>query len=213
MIDPVNVKPPLVQRALDAADWLSLRAVWCGGMLLLAAAFTVSADVVARKLFAVSLGGSDELSGYAFAIGTAWAIAFALLRRVNVRVDALYGMLPGKLCALLDILALVALGVFAAYLARWSWEVLATSWALSSQSNSALKVPLWIPQSLWFAGLALFVATLVLLLARALGMLFAGNWAGVHELLGARSILEEAEEEAEYARGLQHADSKAGGHI
>ena len=203
MIDPVNVKPPLVQRALDAADWLSLRAVWCGGMLLLAAAFTVSADVVARKLFAVSLGGSDELSGYAFAIGTAWAFAFALLRRVNVRVDALYGMLPGKLCALLDILALVALGVFAAYLARWSWEVLATSWALSSQSNSALKVPLWIPQLLWFAGLAAFLATLALLLARSLKALFAGDWHAIHALVGARSIQEDAGEEAAYARGIE----------
>jgi TRAP-type C4-dicarboxylate transport system permease small subunit len=201
-------RPPPVQRALDAADWLSLRAVWFGGVLLLAAAFTVSVDVIARKLFTVSLGGSDELSGYAFAIGTSWAFAFALLRRVNVRVDALYQLLPKKLCALLDILALVALGVFVAYLARWSWEVLATSWALSAQSNSALKVPMWIPQSLWFAGLALFVVTLVLLLARALGMLFSGDWAGVHELLGARSVREEAEDEAEYARGLKHEGGK-----
>lgn len=208
MIERARVGRPLIRRALEAADWLSLRAVWVGGALLLAAAFTVSVDVIARKLFAVSLGGSDELSGYAFAIGTAWAFAFALLRRVNVRVDALYQLLPKKLCALLDILALVALGVFAAYLARWSWEVLATSWALSAQSNSALKVPLWIPQSLWFAGLALFVVTLALLLARALGMLFSGNWAALHELLGARSVREEAEDEAGYARGLTHEGGK-----
>ncbi|MBS0337041.1 MAG: TRAP transporter small permease [Proteobacteria bacterium] len=177
--------------------------------MLLAAAFTVSVDVIARKLFTVSLGGSDELSGYAFAIGTAWAFAFTLLRRVNVRVDALYQLLPGKLCALLDILALVALGAFVAYLARWSWEVLATSWALSAQSNSALKVPMWIPQSLWFAGLALFVVTLALLLARALGMLFSGDWAGVHELLGARSVREEAEDESGYARDLTRQGGKS----
>ncbi len=194
-----------VQRALEAADWLSLRAVWAGGVLLFAAAFTVSVDVIARKLFTVSLGGSDELSGYAFAIGTAWSFAFALLGRVNVRVDALYQLLPKPVCALLDILALVALGVFVAYLARWSWEVLATSWTLSAQSNSALKVPLWIPQTLWFSGLALFIVTLLLLLARALGLLFAGDWSGVNELLGARSVREEAEEEAEYARGLERA--------
>lgn len=192
----------MLDRALRAADWLSLRAVWAGGVLLLAAAFTVSVDVIARKVFTVSLGGADELSGYAFAIGSAWAFAFALLRRANVRVDALYQHLPRKACAVLDILALVALGVFVAYLANYAWEVLATSWSLSAQSNSALKVPMWIPQSLWVAGLALFLVTLLLLLARSMKALFTGDWAKIHELLGARSILEEADEEAAYAQRM-----------
>lgn len=193
----------MLDRALRAADWLSLRAVWAGGALLLAAAFTVSVDVIARKLFTVSLGGADELSGYAFAIGSAWAFPFALLRRANVRVDALYQHLPAKICALLDILALVALGVFVAYLARYGWDVLATSWSLSAQSNSALKVPMWIPQSLWVAGLALFLATLGLLLARSVKALLSGDWDKIRELLGARSILEEADEEAAYAAQMK----------
>jgi len=193
----------VLDRALKAADWLSLRAVWAGGALLLLAAFTVSVDVLLRKLFAVSLGGADELSGYAFAIGTAWAFAFALLRRANVRVDALYQHLPPKLCALLDILALLALGWFVAYLAYFGWQVLETSWSLSARSNSALKVPLWIPQALWFGGLAVFLATLALLLARSLQALLAGDWNAIHALLGARSIQEDAEEEAAYAREMQ----------
>lgn len=200
----------MLDRALRAADWLSLRAVWAGGALLLLAAFTVSVDVLLRKLFTVSLGGADELSGYAFAIGTAWAFAFALLRRANVRVDALYQHLPAKLCALLDILALLALGWFVATLAFYAWQVLETSWSLSARSNSALKVPLWIPQALWFGGLAVFLATLALLLARALQALLAGDWNAIHALLGARSIVEEAEDEAAYAREMQ-AGGKARG--
>ena len=193
----------MLDRALKGADWLSLRAVWAGGALLLLAAITVSVDVLARKLFSFSLGGADELSGYAFAIGTAWAFAFALLRRANVRVDALYQHLPMKLCALLDILALLALGWFVAYLAYYGWQVLETSWTLSARSNSALKMPLWIPQSLWFAGLAAFAGTLVLLLARSLQALLAGDWNTIHGLLGARSIKEDAEEEAAYAREME----------
>lgn len=200
----------MLDRALRAADWLSLRAVWAGGALLLAAAFTVSVDVVARKLFTVSLGGADELSGYAFAIGTTWAFAFALLRRANVRVDALYQHLPLALCAVLDLVGLVALGVFACFLGWYGWDVLATSWSLAAKSNSALKVPMWIPQSLWFAGLALFVATLLLLFARALGALARGDWAALHGLLAARSAEEEAEEEAAYARGLGQDGRPAG---
>jgi TRAP-type C4-dicarboxylate transport system permease small subunit len=192
----------LLDRALTAADWLGLRAVWAGGALLLAAALTVSVDVIARKLFTVSLGGADELSGYAFAIGSAWAFPFALLRRANVRVDALYQRLPARLCALLDILALAALGVFAVFLARYAWDVMATSWSLASRSNSALKVPLWIPQALWVAGLLLFLATLALMLARALRALAGGDWAWIHARLGARSVVEEAADEATYARAL-----------
>jgi TRAP-type C4-dicarboxylate transport system permease small subunit len=192
----------LLDRALTAADWLSLRAVWAGGTLLLAAAFTVSVDVIARKLFAISLGGADELSGYAFAIGSAWAFPFALLRRANVRVDALYQHLPARLCAALDVLALVALGVFAVVLARYAWDVMATSWSLASRSNSALKIPLWIPQALWVAGLLLFLATLTLTPARALRALAGGDWAWIHARLGARSVVEEAADEATYARAL-----------
>lgn len=192
----------MLDRALTAADRLSLRAVWAGGALLLAAALTVSVDVIARKLFTVSLGGADELSGYAFAIGSAWAFPFALLRRANVRVDALYQHLPARLCALLDILALAALGVFAVFLARYGWDVMATSWSLASRSNSALKVPLWIPQALWVAGLVLFLGTLALLLARALRALAGGDWAWIHARLGARSVVEEATDEATYARAL-----------
>lgn len=193
----------MLDRALAAADWLSLRAVWAGGVLLLVAAFTVSVDVIARKLFAVSLGGADELSGYAFAIGSAWAFPFALLRRANVRVDALYQRLPTRLCAVLDVLAIAALGVFAMFLARYGWDVMATSWTLASRSNSALKVPLWIPQALWVAGLVLFLATLALVIARALRALLGGDWVWIQETLGARSVVEEAEDEAAYARALE----------
>ena len=202
---------PFLDRALKAADWLSLRGVWAGGALLFLAAFTVSVDVIARKIFSVSLGGADELSGYAFAIGTAWAFAFTLLRRANVRVDALYQHLPLKFCALLDILALLSLGLFVAYLARYGYELLATSWQLSARSNSALNVPLWIPQAFWFGGLALFGATILLLLARSLSALARGDWAAVHELLGARSIKEDADEEAAYAHSIEREAGGTGG--
>ena len=190
----------MLDRALKLADRISLWGVWFGGGLIFLAALLVSADVLARKLFTVSLGGADELSGYAFAIGTAWAFAFTLLRRSNVRVDALYQHLPPKLRAFLDILALLALGVLAAYLTYYAFSVLQTSWNLKAQSNSSLKISLWIPQGIWFLGLVLFVVTLVLLLLRAAVALMAGDWPAIHALLSARSIEEDAMDEAAYAQ-------------
>lgn len=190
----------MLNHAIKTADRISLWGVWFGGGLIFLASLVVSADVILRKLFAFTLGGADELSGYAFAIGTAWAFAFTLLRRSNVRVDALYQHLPAKLRAFLDILALITLGVLAGYLTFYAFSVFQTSWALKAQSNSALKVSLWIPQGLWFAGLVLFSVTLVLLLLRAGVALLAGDWPAIHALLSARSIEEDASDEAAYAK-------------
>jgi TRAP-type C4-dicarboxylate transport system permease small subunit len=191
--------------ALALADRVALRAVWVGGALLLASAILVSVDVTIRKLFHLSVGGADELSGYAFAIGIAWAFPFAVLRRANVRIDALYQHMPARMAAALDILALMALAVFVSVLARYGWEVLAASWKLNALSNSQLKVPLWIPQGLWFTGLALFFVTTLLLTLRTALALLAGDLATVRKLAGARSIQEEAAEEAAYGKTLGEA--------
>ena len=188
-----------LEAGLKAADWLSLRAVWGGGTMIFLAAIIVSVDVIARKVLGISLGGADELSGYAFAIGTTWALAFTLLRRANVRVDALYQHLPNKVCAMLDLLALVALGTFATLLARYGFEVAAESFTRNAMSNTQLKTPLWIPQGMWFLGLALFVITLGLMLLRGVTALVLGDWASIRALFSARTIEEDAQEEAAYA--------------
>ncbi len=188
--------------ALNLADRVGLRAVWIGGALLLASASLVSIDVTIRKLFGLSLGGADEISGYAFAIGVAWAFPFALLRRANVRIDALYQHMPARVAAILDLVALIALAVFVTVLTRYAWEVVAGSWNLGALSNSQLKMPLWIPQGLWFLGLALFFATTAVLTLRTALALLAGDLATVRALAGARSIQEEAADEAAYGKTL-----------
>ena len=40
--------------------------VWIGGILILGSAFLVTVEVVLRKVANYSIGGADELSGYAF---------------------------------------------------------------------------------------------------------------------------------------------------
>src|SRR3546814_1231192 len=65
---------------LKLARRLSRFAMWVAGSLTLLSALYISVDVVTRKFFSFSLGGSDELSGYAFAISISWALSFATLR-------------------------------------------------------------------------------------------------------------------------------------
>lgn len=185
-----------IGRALLIARWTAR----CGGALLLAGAIMVSFDVLARKFFAVSLGGADELSGYAFAIGTAWSFAFVALARGNVRVDALYVHLPAPMAAFLDLVALLALLAFAGVVAWYGWDVVAGSFQRGARSNSALAVPLWMPQVLWWLGYAVFALTLLLLITRVTYALARRDFAGVARLAGARSTEEEAQSEIENAQ-------------
>ncbi len=181
--------------ALGAARRGSTAAAMAGGGLILAAAVLVSVDVLLRKFARVTLGGADELSGYALAIGATWSFAYVLLNRGNVRIDALYQHLPKALAAACDVLAVVALLGFVSVVAWYGFGVLSESWRIGARSNSALAVPLFVPQALWWLGYAWFVVCAVLQLVRAALPFASGDWAGVNRLIGARSIEEEAAEE------------------
>lgn len=188
-----------MQRLLDAmlaiAERGSRAAALAGGGLILAAAVLVSVDVLLRKFANVTLGGADELSGYSLAIGSTWSFAFVLLNRGNVRIDALYQHLPRPLAALCDVLAVAALLGFVSVVAWYGYDVMAQSWRLHAHSNSALAVPLAVPQGLWFAGYAWFVVCAVALLLRAALPFFDGDWDSVNRLIGARSMEEDAADE------------------
>jgi hypothetical protein len=56
-------------------------------------------------------------------------------------------------------------------------------------------MPLVIPQALWFAGLAFFVAVALLLLARALLAYVGGDLDKLFALIGSKSAVAEAKEE------------------
>ena len=192
--------------ALALAGGIARRVVWVGGGLLLLSAIVVAIDVILRKLAHMSVGGADELSGYAFAIAVAWAFPFALLQRANVRIDAIYQHLPARLAGLLDAAALISMAVLVSVLTRYAWDVVAGSWRLNALSNSQLGVPLWIPQGLWFAGLFLFLITTILLSLRTVLALISGDLARVRALAGARGIEEEAADEAAYGKTVARAE-------
>ena len=185
----------MLDAALRAAGTLSRAGVWVSGALFLAAAALIAVDVTARKFFALSIGGSDELSGYCLAMGASWSFAFALLHRANIRVDALYKHLPRPAKAALDLLALLALAVFMAVVAFYAFEVLANSVRLASRANTPLQTPLWIPQGIWLAGLTFFLLTIFLVTLKALVLLLRGQFPAIDRLAGLPSASEEVEDE------------------
>lgn len=194
--------PSPAERMLRLANALSLGAAWFGGAITLASVLLICFDVVVRKFFGFTTGGADELSGYAFAISTSWSLAFVALNRGNVRVDALYQHLPVRLSAVLDWLSLVALGVFMVLLTYYAAFVVDTSWTQGSAANTPLATPLWIPQGLWFLGLAWMCLVLALMLVRASVALVTGDITTVKDLCGVRSAEEEAQDEADAGERL-----------
>ena len=188
----------VLARVSTHAERFSRQTVWAGGVLMLIAAVVVTLDVLQRKvshLTGLSISGSDEISGYLFAISTSWAFSFALLHRANVRVDALYLVLPRKVRAVLDVFGIILLSIFVAVV---TWHALqmfihnATNW---SKSITPLLTPLAIPQFFWIIGLILFSLNLFLVLLRAGLALTVGDLATVSNVAGARTQQEELEEE------------------
>ena len=186
----------LLGSVLRKAEAFSLAAVWAGGVIMLASVALICFDVISRKFFNYSTNGSNELSGYAFAISTSWALAFGMLQRINVRVDVLYRLLPVRVSGFLDWLSLVTMGVFIAYLTFHAAGVAQTSWVRDATASTTLGTPLWIPQSLWVLGMIWMCVVLALMLVRASVALVTGDLATVKAICGQRTTEEEAEEEA-----------------
>lgn len=169
--------------------------MWAAGLALLLSAIMVTVDVIFRKLFSMTMSGSDEISGYVFAAGTTWAYSYCLLNRSNVRIDVLYNFMSVKVRAVLDVIGIALLLYYMAFLTRKAFDVFWTSWTGNSVSTTTLLTPLWIPQLAWFLGLLLFVITLSFMLLYTLIALIRGEPERVQRVAGAMSTQEEITQE------------------
>jgi TRAP-type C4-dicarboxylate transport system permease small subunit len=156
---------------------------------------TICVDIFLRYAFSLTVGGADELAGYALAVASAWGFSAALLSRSHIRIDTVYVRVSRRARATLDLVSLAVFAFFVALVAWHAWGVLRQSYLSGSRSLSAIEMPLVIPQTLWFAGLAFFVAVALLLLARALFAYLTGDLDKLFEAIGSKSAVAEAEEE------------------
>ena len=180
---------------IGAARRLTRWGLWFGGVLVLLAAVVIGVDVALRKFFALSIGGADELAGYALALGTAWSLGAALLERAHIRIDSLYAFFPRSLRLALDFVGIALLVAFFGLVAWYGWAVVEQSWVSSSRSQSALSTPIVLPQSIWLIGLALFCLVGLALLVHAVLLIAGGDAAGAARAISTRSASEEVEDE------------------
>ena len=194
-----------MKRLQGVAEDISRVGAIVGGAMLMVASILICIDITLRYTLSMTLGGADELSGYALAISSAWGFSAALLSRSHIRIDTIYVRIKSiSARAMLDLISLATLLGFFGMVTWYAWGVVRQSWVSDSHSLSALEMPLVIPQGLWFAGLLFFVALSLLLLARGLLAFSAGNYSALFALIGSKSALDEAEEEiASVAHGLE----------
>ncbi len=126
------------------------------GWALLAICFATLYDIVARRLFGHSVQGVNELGAYLLAIVSAFGFSSALLQKAHSRVDFLYPYMPPLVVSMLNVATAVSLAALAAIALWQGWNVLDESLLFDSRAATPLQTPMWIPQGLWIAGLAMF---------------------------------------------------------
>lgn len=184
-----------MRRLMAGIRLISQAGLWLGGLLILIAALLIAIDVTLRAGFNMSIGGADELSGYALAIGTAWALGAALLDRAHIRIDSLYVLFPLRLRLALDLAAIVLFLIFFGLIGWHGLGVFTQSWVAGSRSQSALEVPLIFPQGIWLVGLAVFLVTSIALLGQALVLAARGELGELSHTISTRSVAEEVDDE------------------
>ena len=182
-------------RLIDIAHGFSRILVWIGGVMILGSAFLVTFEVFARKLFNYSIGGADEISGYAFGVATTLGLAFALFERAHIRVDALFILLPRALRIILNFFGLALMIGFAGIITFMAWDMVADTLKHGSRSITPMRTPLAWPQIPWLIGWLLFVAAGALLFAGALWAIITGDAARADQMIGVKTLDEQIEDE------------------
>lgn len=145
------------------------------GVVFLLCVGLVLVDIALRR-FGSSLGGTDEISGYVMAIGTAWGMAFALLELSHVRIDFLRALASGRWRAVADLFSMLVLAGTVSLIAIQCWPVLATTLKNGSRANTPLETPLALVQLPWFAGWVWFAVMSWLTFVAALLLVARGEF-------------------------------------
>jgi len=184
-----------MQRAHELTERVSRWLAWiAGGIVLFGCAVPISIDVVSRAVIGRTLLESFEVSGYALAACIGLGLGYTVTSKANIRVDILTAKLPVSLRIVFDLAAAIALAVIAIALAWYSYDVLAESWKLGSRSQSTLRVPLILPQGIWWLGFVWFATVAFLTPLFAVARLLARDRQGAEALISNPDLSDEFRE-------------------
>ncbi len=192
--------PGAVRRVIDVL-------VLATGWWMVALSLLTCVEMVARKLFAFSFQGIDEVGGYTLAVVGAVGFSYTLLTRGHTRIDFLVSKLPVRGRSALNVLAMATLAACAVFAAWRGWTVVAESIEFQSRATTPLQTPMWMPQSLWLLGWLLFAGVATTLAAHAFVLWLRGRHDEVNAAYGPQTLEEEIESEAGEVLAAARADA------
>jgi TRAP-type mannitol/chloroaromatic compound transport system permease small subunit len=126
----------------------------CGALFLLLAFYTTF-DVLGRRFGGPFSGVTDEMGGYALALGFSWGLAYTLRSGGHVRVDILLPLVSARARRGLDALAMALMAFFAASVSLHLWTLVGSSWQIGATGHSIIQTPQWAPQAMMATGYSL----------------------------------------------------------
>jgi TRAP-type C4-dicarboxylate transport system permease small subunit len=192
-----------MQALLDAFGSIARACAIVAGWALMAISVATCVEIVGRKYFSFSFRGLDEIGGYMLAGVSAFGFAYALSQRSHMRVTLLFPYVPSFVQSLLNVLAMLTLAAMATFCAwRGGFEVLDVLLS-GKRANTPLSTPLWIPETVWFAGMVLFAIGTVLMAVHSVSLLVRDR-VRLNRLYGPQSL------EEEIATEVGHAEAREG---
>ncbi|MEM1431704.1 MAG: TRAP transporter small permease [Pseudomonadota bacterium] len=187
MSDSAETNRPRVLRAVER---ISVGLALGAGVTIALLAVLISVDIIGRDLFGVSVQGTDEIGGYVLAFVGSLGMALTLMRRGHPRIDLFFRFFPPTMRDALNVTAQVAIAGFALFMAWQAWGELESTLRFGAITNTPLQTPLWVPQSIWLAGMVFFALTCCLTSAHAL-WLFTTDRRAVSRVYGSPTVEDE----------------------
>jgi TRAP-type C4-dicarboxylate transport system permease small subunit len=161
------------------------------GTMMLVLAVLVAVETIVRKVLGISLGGVDELSGYAIAVGGPLAFTVALIEQAHIRINLLHMHMSERVQAVMNLFASLLLAALAIYLFVFTVRTVQETQLYGSIAQTPWATPLIYPQALWLIAMGLFALTSVILALRALLLVVRVDWSALKRDFGPETVEEE----------------------
>lgn len=170
------------------------------GAMMIALSVAVTAETLLRKLFSVSLGGVDELGGYAIAVAAPLTFTVALIDRAHIRINQLTSLFPRRAQAGLDVVSVLSMTALAGFFLWFTVQTALETHMYKSIAQTPWATPLIWPQLVWLAAMLTFPVAGAILSVEAARLLVARDWLGIARRFGAVSPEEELQAELDDLR-------------
>lgn len=142
-----------VRAALDAAY---LGAAWLAGLCVLLV-FVLMVGAAAFRMLGLPTRGTNDAVAWLSAAAAFLGIAHTFVHGDLVRVGLVVDGLQGRTRHAMELLALATTAAFAAYMAWWAAAGTLDSFRFGQLADGLIPMPMWIPQSSFVLGAAMFL--------------------------------------------------------